>query len=141
VALGSYNGSVRLRIRLGNCLVGPFAKLQRLSQAWDWDGTRLARPFAKLQRLSEAWDRFGESPSESVQNKLLKEMSRASAIDNDRPNKMAYALPFTDFQTMVTYGWDSARPRDAGWWPLVKYLIMRFIVMTLPMFAKLQWIG
>ena len=65
-------------------------------------------------------------------------MSRLSAIDNDRPNKMAYALPFTDFGTMVTYGWDSNRPVDEGWWPFVKYLVMRFIVMTHPMFARLQ---
>ena len=53
---------------------------------------------------------------------------------------MADALPFADFRTMVTYGWDSARPVDQGFWPLVKYLVMKFIVLTVLVFANLQQI-
>jgi hypothetical protein len=63
---------------------------------------------------------------------LLKELSKNSAVDNDRPNRAGEALPWSDFQTMVTYGYDQKRPKDEGWWDFVKYLVLKFIIQTVP---------
>jgi hypothetical protein len=74
----------------------------------------------------------------AIDTELLKYMSKTSAIDNNRPNRMADALPFADFRVLVTYGWDSARPVDEGFWTLIKYLVMKFMVLTVLVFANLQ---
>ena len=87
--------------------------------------------FAKLQRICQR----------SIDIELLKHMSKTSAVDNNRPNRMAEALPFADFRVLVTYGWDSGRPVDAGFWTLVKYLVMKFIVLTVLVFTRLQCRG
>ena len=63
---------------------------------------------------------------------LLKEMSKNSAEDNDRPNRRGEALPWTDFQTMVTYGYDQKRPKEEGWIDYITYLVLKFITTTAP---------
>ncbi len=41
-------------------------------------------------------------------------------------------MPWCDFQTMCTYGWDQKRPKDEGWWDYMKFLVLKFIIQTDP---------
>ena len=67
-------------------------------------------------------------------------MTRASAVDNEAPNRTGEALPFCDFRTLITCGWDSQRPKNEGWWDFVKYLLFKFMVTTDPVLSWL-WIS
>jgi len=39
---------------------------------------------------------------------------------------------------MITYGWDSKRPKDQNWWDFIKYLLFKFMVTTDPVVSWLE---